>query len=186
MRRPESRELERYAIVLDVFTPPAGRREYAGIRGRVCQLLGSKFFTLLEALAREGVSISPLEKVYIGPGPRDKIITILRRINFSDLTYDGRSILERAVEMIVREDEERFVRFFNMSGPITRRMHALEALPNIGRKTMWQIVKEREKRPFVSYADIAARVGVDAPSVIIKKILEELRGEAKYVLFVLR
>lgn len=186
MRRFESRELEKYAIVLDIFPPPAGRREYAGVRGRVCQLLGCKFFTLLEALGREGVPINVLEKVYIGPGPRDKIVTILRRISFSDLTYEGKAVLERAVETIVRDDEERFVRFFNTCGPITRRMHAFEALPNIGRKTMWQMVRERERRPFESYADIAARVGIDALTVITKKILEELRGEARYVLFVSR
>lgn len=186
MRREGSRELEKYAIVLDVFPPPAGRREYAGVRGKVCQLLGCKFFTLLEALARDGVQIKALEKVYIGPGPRDKIITVLRRIGFHELTYEARVTLERAVELIVKQEEERFVRFFNTCGPITRRMHAFEALPNIGRKTMWQLVREREKRPFESYADILARVGLDAPSLIAKKILEELRGEARYVLFVAR
>jgi putative nucleotide binding protein len=63
-------------------------------------------------------------------------------------------------------------------------MHALELLPGIGKKSMWQIINAREKKPFDSFKDIQDRTSVGDPiKVIAKRILDELTGGEKYRIF---
>ena len=89
-----------------------------------------------------------------------------------------------AVENIIINNEERFVDFFNRAGPITPRMHALELLPGIGKRFMWQILQERERKPFESFEDLQKRIGLPNPvKLIAKRVLEELTGEPRYRLF---
>ncbi|HEC88072.1 MAG TPA: DUF655 domain-containing protein, partial [Thermoplasmata archaeon] len=87
---------------------------------------------------------------------------------------------------IVKNNEERFVKFFNECPAITTRFHALELLPGLGKKTMFEILEERKKEPFKSFDDIKKRVkAVHSPEKIIaKRILEELENpNEKYRLF---
>lgn len=174
---------EDWGVVLDVFEAeksPIHRR----LKGKIAQIMGDKYFTLLEGLVRNDAEIGELERVYIGPGPRDKIAAILRRIKIEDLTSIAKASIEKAVEKAVKSNEERWVRFFNESGPITRKLHSLELLPGIGKKKMWKIIQEREKRAFISFDDVSQRVGIDPVKVITKRILDELSGTEKYKVFI--
>jgi putative nucleotide binding protein len=63
-------------------------------------------------------------------------------------------------------------------------MHALELLPGIGKKSMWQIINAREKKAFSSFKDIESRTSIGDPvKVIAKRILDELGGGEKYRIF---
>jgi putative nucleotide binding protein len=62
----------------------------------------------------------------------------------------------------------------------------LHLLPGIGKKLMWEILEEREKRPFESFQDISERIrAIPHPDqMIIKRILEEIENpDVKYHLF---
>jgi len=49
---------------------------------------------------------------------------------------------------------------------------------------MWQIVNQRERKLFESFADIQTRAGLAYPAkTIAKRIIEELSEESKYRLF---
>ena len=88
------------------------------------------------------------------------------------------------ISELVKTQEKRFVDFFNNSQPVTPRMHSLELLPGIGKKSMWQIVNMRERKTFTSYKDIQERTGLsDIPKIVSKRIIEELSTESKYRLF---
>jgi len=92
--------------------------------------------------------------------------------------------LAGTVEKIVVNRETWFVNFFNTAQAITPRMHALELIPGIGKKYMWQIIDERERKPFQSLEDLQNRANMPNPSKLIaRRILEELSGESKYRLF---
>jgi putative nucleotide binding protein len=92
--------------------------------------------------------------------------------------------LPTAIEKIVIEHEQWFINFFNTAQAITPRMHALELIPGIGKKYMWQIINEREKNPFNSFEDLQERASIPSPAKLItKRVLEELSGESKYRLF---
>ncbi len=174
---------DEYAIVLD-FLP---RGHGFGKPQPIAQVLGTKYFTLLEVVIREGKTVKPGDKVYIGQGKREEVYNIKRRISYNDLTGFAKSELEHAVEKIVEEDEARFVDFFNKAQPITVRLHQLELLPGIGKKHMWELIEEREKEPFKSFDDIKNRVKLvpNPKDVIIKRILQEIEGtDVKYRLFV--
>jgi len=179
---------EEYAYVLDFL--PHGRPGIhiggrAGYRaGALVQLIGEEFFTLLEALAKEGMALKPHDRVYVGKESREEITYIIGRISYDELTAAAKMELPAVISRIVQNRESWFVNFFNTAQAITPRMHALELIPGIGKKYMWQVIREREKRPFESFEDLQRRTELPNPvKLITKRILEELAGEDKYRLF---
>ncbi|MFH1225508.1 MAG: DUF655 domain-containing protein [Candidatus Diapherotrites archaeon] len=174
---------EEYAIVLDYL--PRGKSS-AHKSEPIAQVLGTEYFTFLEVVPKEGVELKGMEKVYVGKENRDKIDFIRRRIGFSDLTSNSVSEVEKAVEMLVRENEAKFVAFFNNAQPITLKRHQFELLPGLGKKHMLALVQEREREPFKSYKDIEERVRLmpNPVKTLIRRIMEELEGEEeKHYLF---
>lgn len=172
------------AVVLDFL--PKGHA--TGRPEPLAQLLGDKYFTLLEAVAREGVTIKHGDKVYIGEGERKEIDHIKRRIAIAELTTFARSELPFIVEKVVRDNEARFVDFYNKSQPVSTRTHQLELLPGIGKKHMFDILAERKKGPFKSFEDIKVRIHLlsDPAGLIARRILKELENEEeRFRLFVL-
>ena len=120
-----------------------------------------------------------METVYVGKDDRDKIEFIKRRVNFEQLTSTALAELEKAIEKIVEEDEKRFLEFFNQAQPITLRRHQLELLPGMGKKHMQDVLKERDKKPFESFEDLAERVKLlpDPVKTIVKRIMMELEED---------
>lgn len=170
---------EDYAIVLD-FLP----RGYSGMRHPepIVQAIGSNYFSLLELVAKENVTIEQGEEVYIGSKERDKIKLIRRRIRKNELTGIALNNLEEVVEKLIRRNEKRFVEFFNTASTITPRLHKLELLPGIGKKYIQIILKNR---PYESFEDIEKKTGIsDIVKIIKKRILQELEGNEKYNIFV--
>lgn len=65
----------------------------------------------------------------------------------------------------------------------------LHLLPGIGKKLMWEILEERNKKPFESFADINQRIkSIPHPEkMIISRVMEELQDPSvKYHLFTSR
>ena len=175
---------EEYAYTLDYMPHgrPAARHSYRA--GALVQLVGEEFFTLLEATVREGLILKPYDRVYVGKDSRHEITYIIGRIGFDELTSAARVELQGVVERIVLNREPWFINFFNAAQAITPRMHALELIPGIGKKYMWQIINEREKAPFKNFEDLQKRADIPNPAKLItKRILEEMSGESKYRLF---
>jgi putative nucleotide binding protein len=171
---------EDFALVLDFLAQ--GR---AGIkREPLAQLIGTKYFTLLEAKPKTELKI--LEKVYIGKETREKIEIIKRRINFNELTANALTELENAIEKIISEEPQKFIDFFNNAKPISLRLHQIELLPGIGKKHLKDFLDEREKKPFESLEEIQKRVQLmpNPKKTLVKRIIQELKGEDKYYLFV--
>lgn len=175
---------EEHAYILD-FLPhgrTATRPSYRA--GAVVQAIGEDFFTLLEAIAKEGLALKPHDRVYVGKEKREKITYIIGRVGFDELTANAKMELQNVIEGIVTKRESWFVNFFNTAQAITPRMHAMELIPGIGKKYMWQIINERERKPFESFEDLQERTSMPGPArMITKRIVEELAGESKYRLF---
>ena len=180
---PEKR-YEEYAYVLD-FLPhgrPGGSQSYRA--GALVQVIGEGYFTLLEAIAREGAVLKSPQRVYVGKDAREEITYIIGRIGYDELTTTAKTELPTVVEKMVLNRESWFVNFFNTAQAITPRMHALELIPGIGKKYMWQIIDERERNPFKSFEDLQQRTNIPNPvKLLTKRILEELSEESKYRFF---
>ena len=181
----ESRQLyEEYAYVLDHL--PYGK---PGVRpghraGPIAQLIGETYFTLLEASVRSGVILKTSDRVYVGKSTRKEITYIMGRIGYDELTTPAKMEITNVIEKMILNREAWFVDFFNKAQAITPRMHSLELIPGIGKKYMWKILDERERRPFESFNDLQERVNVPNPAKLItKRILDELTGESKYRLY---
>jgi putative nucleotide binding protein len=176
---------EEYAYVLDYLQfgrPATDKQRHLALP--TVQVIGETYFTLLEAEVRAGSQVNLHERVYIGKDRREKINRIIGRIGYNDLTANAKAEVLSVLEELIAHQEARFVSFFNNSQAITPRMHALELLPGIGKKSMWQIINAREKKPFTNYRDIQDRTSIGDPiKVIAKRILDELTGGEKYRIF---
>ncbi len=175
---------EEYAYVLDYL--PFGRASDKSRHLVVpsVQIMGEHFFTLLEAELKVGAAVVVPERIYVGRERREKVDRIISRIGYDQLTANAKAEVTPLAEELVKKQEKRFVDFFNNSQPVTPRMHSLELLPGIGKKSMWTIVNTRERKPFTSYRDIEERTALtDVRKILVKRILEELTTESKYRLY---
>ncbi len=154
----------------------------------VAHVMGEQYFSLLEVIIREDVTLRPEDRVYIGDKKRERVKYIKGRIDMKDLTAAAKDHLQDVIESVVKKSPERFLEFFNKSGQITTRLHQLELLPGIGKKHLWAIISERKTKPFESFKDVKDRVPLlpDPKKMIIKRILEEIEGADKYRIFVPR
>ena len=175
---------EEHAYVLDFLPYGRSSEKSRHLAVPTVQIMGEQFFTLLEAELKIGATVLVHERIYIGRERREKVDRILTRISYDQLTANAKAEIVPLIAELVKSQEKRFVEFFNNSQPVTPRMHSLELLPGIGKKSMWQIVNTRERKPFTSYKDIQERTGLsDIPKIISKRIIEELSTESKYRLF---
>ncbi len=173
---------EEYAIVLDYLSTG---KSSSFKSEPMAQVMGTEYFTLLEVIPSSSIKV--LDKVYIGKDKRDQIQFIKKRISFDDLTNTAVSEINKAIESVIKENPTKFLDFFNKSHSISLRMHQLELLPGLGKKHLFEILKQREQKPFESFNDLSERVHLmpDPIKLIVKRILTELEEpKLKYYLFV--
>ena len=183
---------EENAVVLDYLSRGYVKSDMSKFGGKpIAQAIGTEQFTLLELAPKNGVALQIQDTVYIGKGKRDKIYRVLGKLDYENLTATSRIELDYAIKEIVEQNEENFVEFFNTADAVSTRLHSLELIPGIGKKYMWDIINERDKKKFESFEDIAERLPTlaDPASMIVNRIKQELdsttprRGKNKYYLF---
>ena len=175
---------EEKAIVLD-FLPYGYPLENKMMP--LAQAIGTSQFTLLQLVPRRGIRFEVGEEVYIGEGKRDKVQYILGRCPREKLTETAKIQLGEFIEKSVKENEVRFVEFFNKAQAINTRLHQFELLPGFGKKHTKAILQSRDEKLFESFEDIKNKVsGIPDPKKAIeKRIMEELTEMQRYNLFIL-
>ncbi|MAG48019.1 DNA-binding protein [archaeon] len=178
---------EEYAIVLDYLPNgyPLDTRP-SHLKTPIAQAIGKDHFVLLELVPKKGVTLTIHDEVYMGEGKRDQVHHISGKVPIEKLTRTAHAELTIVIEELVKKHEKRFVEFFNRAFPINARRHQLELLPGIGKKHMWEVIENRDEKPFESFADIKKRLKLmpNPEKAIIKRILLELEGTEKHILFV--
>ncbi len=151
----------------------------------IVQAIGENGLVLLELIPRRGETFEIGEKVYIGEGKRDKISYILGRLHRENLTETAKHNLQEFIEEYVKNNEETFVKFFNESTAINKRIHQIELLPGMGKKFMVEILEKRKEESFDSFEDIRTRIqNLPFPEKTIeKRIFQELTNRERYNLF---
>ena len=178
------RRYEEYAYVLD-FTQRAKSSTVRGREGIIIQAIGEERLTLLELLGTQNISVEVAERVYIGREGRDKVMSVLGRLEYDSISQSAKNELPSIIEKIVIANQKRFIDYINTAQPITPRIHALELIPGIGKTYMMTIIRERDRKKFENFIEIQQRVGLRDPAKLIaKRILDEITGEARMNLFV--
>ncbi len=161
-----------------------------GRKEPVVYAVGDCEFKLFILVPKTGSVFGVGDRVYIGKDTADKkrdvIDHVKSRIGIAELTNNASSELEYAIVSIVKANEERFLRFFNEAQAISLRKHLLEEIPGLGKKSVEEILKERSKESFTSFADLTERTKVKAPEKLIaRRIVEEIESpDLKRYLFV--
>lgn len=186
---PLSKKYEDYGYILDFL--PEGHPEESKppkYREPIAQILGEEYLTLLEVVPRENVKLSPQDRVYIGKKNRERIERVKQRIGYDELTSAAKAELPYVIEKIIEEKKDKYLRFFNEASPITSRYHQFELIPGIGKKLMWAIIEEREKKSFDSFEELKERVKSlpNPKEMLAKRIEKELKGKDKYSIFARR
>jgi putative nucleotide binding protein len=177
-----------YAVVLDYL--PHGRADddrpqYQ--KPSLAYALGESDFRLVELTLADDADVGIGDRVVIDPADERASVDRLRDIEYGDLSNSAVSELDYVVEELVEREEQRFVDFYNDAQPITLRLHQLNLLPGIGKKLRNNVLEERKRKPFESFAELEERVsGLHNPKdVLVDRIIEELRDDdLKYKTFV--
>jgi len=178
------RKYEEYAYVLD-FTPRGKSITVRGRDGIIITAIGEDRLTILEVLGIPNSTFDVGERIYIGKEGRTKILSVLGKMDYEQISSSAQSELRGVVENIVTQNEVRFVDYLNNARPLTPRIHALELIPGIGKTYMKIMLEEREKKKFESYVDLQERVGFKEPiKHISQRIMDEITGESRMNLFV--
>ena len=155
--------------------------------GPLVQAIGEDRLTLLEILGNNTSDFKPGERIPIGKENRSKIVSVLGKLEYSELTNESKNELQQVLETMIRNNEHKYIAYFNELQPITPRLHALELIPGIGKTFMKQIVNQRERKKFDSFEELEKRVGVREPvRLVARRIVEELSGGSRIMLFVRR
>ncbi len=180
------KKYEEFAYVLE-FVSRGKSVIIKGREGPMVQAIGEERLTLLELLAMENQDFEIGERVKIGKEGREKVISVLGKLTYEELSSEARGALPSVVESLVKANESKYVAYFNELQPLTPRLHGLELIPGIGKTFMKEILSTRERQPFTSFDDIQKRVGLHEPAkMIAKRIVEELSGNSRISLFVKR
>ncbi len=179
--------MEDYVRILDFL--PKGRPDAPPSRREPTLLgVGEAQFTLFELVPKQGASFTIGDRAYIGKDveQRGVIQKIRGRVKYEELTPSAHGELPYVIEDVIKEDQERFVKFFNDAPPISVRFHALELLPGVGKKSVEHIVQERKNGPFKDLKDLETRAHIPHPEkVVIQRIMKEIQDESeKYHIFV--
>jgi putative nucleotide binding protein len=139
----------------------------------------------LELAPRRDTTLEVGEEVYIGEGKRDKIYYILGRLHREKLTESAKIHLQEVIEKHVKENEKEYLKFFNDSTAINKRIHQIELLPGMGKRHMREILDKREEKDFESFEDMKERISnlPDPAKAIEKRIFQELTNMERYNLF---
>jgi putative nucleotide binding protein len=179
--------VEDYVYVLDYLEKGRGdqppHKRHPTVYG-----IGENQFTMLELVPRRDVSFTIGERIYVGKdaNKRKKINKIKGRVNYEELTATAHGEMPYVILDMVKNNESRFLKFYNEAPAISTRFHVLELLPGLGKKMMHDILEERRKAPFTSFQDMVDRIDfLRAPDKLIAKRIElELTdSNQKYRLF---
>jgi len=178
--------MEEYAYILDYLAQGLPTGGFAK-RDPLCYAIGDEEFKLFEIVPKANASMNIGDRVYIGKevNLRTQVDHIKRRVNFDELTVSAKAELEFIILDIVMASQERFMRFYNEAESISLRMHMLEELPGLGKKTLIAILDERKKGKFKDFAELSARVPLlkGPEKLIVKRIVLELSdpGLKRYI-----
>ncbi|MBO4569535.1 MAG: DUF655 domain-containing protein [Candidatus Methanomethylophilaceae archaeon] len=181
--------MEEYAYVLD-YLPNGVAGGGMGRREPVIYAISDEEFKLFTLIPKAGAVVTIEDRVYIGKDTpekrRDVVERVRSRIGYNELTNNALAELEYVVTLIVKSKEERFVRFFNEAQGISLRKHLLEEIPGLGKKSVEEILREREKAKFESFADLTERTKIKVPEKLIaRRIIEEIESpDLKRYIFV--
>jgi len=177
---------DEFAVVLDYM--PMGNPYDKHSQHRIspiAQGIGTKFFILVEIIPMKNYAVAIGERIPLSFSPREPGHRVFDRLLYEDLTTIARENLEKTVRKLVEEKERVFVEFFNVAEAINIRMHSLELIPGIGKKTLTMILEERKKKKFDSFDDIRKRLKINDPAkLFVDRIILELQRTEKYYLFV--
>ena len=100
MREKRPIRKDEWAIVLDFLSHGHSAMDRSQ---PVAHVVGEDYFSLLEIIIRDDVSLKTGDRVYIGDGKRDNVKYIRGRITLSELTVSARGEIEDIVEDIIRK-----------------------------------------------------------------------------------
>uniref|UniRef100_A0A7J3QCN1 DUF655 domain-containing protein n=1 Tax=Ignisphaera aggregans TaxID=334771 RepID=A0A7J3QCN1_9CREN len=178
--------LDEFAIVLDYMPMGNPYDKHSFHRSSpIAQGMGTKFFSLVEIIPLKGSMMVIGERIPLSLTPDMPGHRVFDRLLYEDLTSIARENIVKYVRQVVEEKERVFVEFLNIAEAINIRLHSLELLPGIGKKTLTLILEERRKKMFESFDDVRKRLKINDPvKMFVDRIVIELQRNEKYYLFV--
>ena len=124
MGNTQPRRYEEYARVLD-FKSRGKSITVKGRTGNIVIAIGDERLTLLEILGVEDATFEIGEKLYIGKEGRTKVQSVLGKLDYTKISATVQNEISGIVELIIKENEKRFIDYLNKAQHLTPRVHSL-------------------------------------------------------------
>lgn len=147
----------------------------------VVYVIGKDYYSILKLYLKRPLTVVVGDLIDLNTKKND--FQLIKRVTSEKIPKGSEFALEDIVNKLIKEQEPKFVEFFNEAKPITTKLHQLKLLPGVGQKRMWTIIDTRKTQPFQNYSDIEERIGIDPIPLISGRIMEELKGKERYPLF---
>ena len=140
---------------------------------KTARIIGTDYFTLMDLELNDDVEVKAHDKIPLG---KDSEFVKQERahLSFDDLSKDQKLEAEKAIDVIVAENEQKYVKFFNEQSKEASKLHFLDG---ISRKLGSKILAEKELNGnFESFEDIDTRINFieSSKELIAKRVLYEL------------
>src|SRR3989454_1274939 len=114
---------EEHAYVLDYLPYGRSSEKSRHLVVPTAQIMGERYFTLLEAELKVGATVAVPERIYIGRDRREKVDRIIGRIGYDQLTANAKAEIVPFIGELGNAQEERFIDFLMNSQPGTANRH---------------------------------------------------------------
>lgn len=185
-KKTKKPEHEPSGIIIEIYEDflPAGVKSSDSFRKRyqVITVVGTEKFSILRCFLKNQLNTVAMGET-VDLEEQKNNFQLVKKLKPTEWSSLLKGEIEDAISQIVKNNEIKYVDFFNTAHLITTKLHQLKLLPGVGEKRLVQILKIRDQQPFLSYEDIEERLALNPVELITKRILEELETEQKYILF---
>ena len=114
----------------------------------IVQAIETPGFNLYEMYYNKSQELKVQEKVILTKDTGSKVGKVKRKLKYHGLTRTSKELLQSTIELHLDDREDLYVTFLNKAESITTKRHQLNLLPGVGQKLMWEIINQRQKKPF--------------------------------------
>src|SRR5207249_12042249 len=100
---------EEHAYVLDYLPYGRSSEKSRHLVVPTAQIMGERYFTLLEAEMKVGATVAVPERIYIGRDRSDQVDRIIGRIGYDQLTANAKAEIAPLIDESVNAQQRQFV-----------------------------------------------------------------------------
>jgi putative nucleotide binding protein len=99
---------------------------------------------------------------------------VLGLIRYRNLSTNAQGSLPEVINLIIKDNPEPYLSFYNRAGNLSLKMHAFAILPGIGNKKALEMVDLRGRDGWEEFSKLDADCGIDGAKLLADRLAKEI------------